>query len=90
MAVVLLSYDLNVPGQKYEQLIEKIKALGTWAHPLKSVWLVAGPTLTASGVFTDLRKIIDNSDRLMTVDVTGETIYGWLNKDVNAWISRNL
>lgn len=36
MSALLISYDLNKPGQKYERLYEKIKALGTWWHYLDS------------------------------------------------------
>ncbi len=38
---LFISYDLNVPGQRYDQVIEAIKKLGNWAKVQKSFWYVS-------------------------------------------------
>ena len=40
MATMLIGYDLNRPGQNYDDLFDEIKNLGTWWHCLDSTWLV--------------------------------------------------
>ena len=35
-----ISYDLNKPGQDYPNLYKRIKTLGSWCHPLDSIWFV--------------------------------------------------
>lgn len=39
-ASILVGYDLNRPHQDYGDLIDAIKALGTWWHCLDSTWIV--------------------------------------------------
>lgn len=46
----MIAYDLNSPGQNYDDLIEDIKSLGPWWHHLDCTWLVK--TTTAA---TELR-----------------------------------
>ena len=40
MSTKLIAYDLNAPGQNYDDLIKAIKGLGAWWHHLDSTWLV--------------------------------------------------
>jgi CRISPR/Cas system-associated endoribonuclease Cas2 len=66
---LIISYDLNNPGQNYERLIEAIKGLGSWAKIQKSVWYVDS-SLTAVQVVTHLWARMDASDSLFVVDAT--------------------
>ena len=47
---LLISYDLNKPGQNYDKLYAKIKELRTWWHYLDSTWIVVS-ALTPSQAF---------------------------------------
>ncbi|WP_209021761.1 hypothetical protein [Nocardioides sp. 503] len=38
MACLLITYDLNTPGQGYTALHDEIKSLGAWWHHLDSTW----------------------------------------------------
>ena len=50
MSALLITYDLNAPGQKYDDLYQEIKDLGsTWWHYLDSTWVVK-TTLTPDQV----------------------------------------
>jgi hypothetical protein len=40
MRVYQISYDLR-KQRNYEALYQRIKAYGTWAHPLESSWVIA-------------------------------------------------
>eukprot|EP01133_Synstelium_polycarpum_P023115 gene23115-27715_t len=73
MATKLIAYDLNSPGQKYDDLIAAIKDLGAWWHHLDSTWLVK-TTLSTSALRDSLKKHIDSGDELLVVDVTGDLV----------------
>lgn len=60
MSALLITYDLNKPGQNYEELYERIKRLGTWWHYLGSTWIVICP-LTPSQAFDRIRESLDAS-----------------------------
>lgn len=80
MATKLIAYDLNRPGQGYTELISAIKGLGTaWWHHLDSTWLT-NSTLPTGEIRDRLRALIDETDELLVVDVTG---------DARAWAGFN-
>lgn len=71
MATKLIAYDLNAPGQDYDDLIKEIKSLGAWWHHLDSTWLVRS-ALTTAAIRTRLAKHLDEGDELLVVNVTGD------------------
>jgi hypothetical protein len=87
MSALLISYDLNKPGQNYNKLYEKIKSLGTWWHYLESTWIVAS-TLTPSQAFDRLRSTLDTSDSVLIVNITGDTYSGWLLQEAWNWLKK--
>jgi hypothetical protein len=88
MAVKLITYDLNRPGQKYDELYEEIKALGTsWWHYLDSTWLVAS-SLSCDAIVDRLRKHMDSGDQCLVVDVSGDSKQGWLPQEAWDWINK--
>ncbi len=64
-----ISYDLYNPGQNYEKVIERIKALGTWAKIHKSFWYV-NSAYTASQARDYVGQAMDGNDRIYVVDAT--------------------
>ncbi|MFD4543987.1 hypothetical protein [Streptomyces bauhiniae] len=90
MAALMIGYDLNKPGQNYTTLINEIKALGSWCHPLESTWVVS-TTKSASQVRDTLKGFVDTNDELLVMDVTGT---GWasynLDTRVAEWLQVNL
>lgn len=74
---LIVSYDLNNPGQDYSKVIEKIKALGTWAKIHKSVWYVKS-TLTAAQAVDAIWPVMDRNDSLFIVDATNNSA-AWQN-----------
>lgn len=88
MAVMLISYDLVNPGQKYEKLYEAIKAEANGYLPvLDSAWLI-GSSSTVQQVTDRLRSAaLDDNDEILVIDVTRDARAGWLNKAKWEWIS---
>lgn len=89
MAVYLITYDLNEPGQKYSELYEQIKSCGAWWHYLDSTWLV-DTTLNAIQIRDRMRTAMDNSDSCFVIKLTNENYEGWLQKDAWNWIHKHL
>ena len=85
MRRLLITYDLNKQGQNYKALYEAIKALGAWWHYLDSTWMVQTYD-TVQSASDKLLKHIDKNDFLLVVDVTGDTMQGWLPKEAWDWI----
>ena len=86
MAAILVNYDLNTPGQKYEALNEKLKAYSGWAHFGGSSWIVSGTGITPQSVRDDLRQIVDDTDTMLTIDVSGDSYSGWLTQKMWDWL----
>lgn len=90
MAVLMVSYDLNRPGQDYSTLHDRIKSHGAWWHHLDSTWLVT-TSLSPVQMRDDLAGYIDSGDELLVIDVTGDS---WATKGIaepgNNWLHSNL
>ena len=74
---LFISYDLNQPGQRYNEISEAIKSLGSWARVHKSFWYVKS-THTASQAANIVWKVMDNNDTLIVVDSTNNNA-AWHN-----------
>lgn len=74
---VHVSYDLYQPGQNYEDVITKIKSLGSWAKIHKSFWYL-DTSLSAEQVAKAVWSVMDQNDSLYVVDATHNTAY-WYN-----------
>ncbi|RIT29590.1 SinR family protein [Mycobacteroides abscessus] len=72
MNTILLSYDLNKPGQDYAGLVEKLKSYGTYWHHLDSLWIIKTSD-SAVGVRDIITPYLDANDELLVVDITGDS-----------------
>ncbi|OBG63321.1 hypothetical protein [Mycobacterium sp. E735] len=89
MSALLIGYDLNKPGQDYDKLFEKIKGLGAWWHYLDSTWIV-DTTLTPREAFDDIKPTLDDSDRLLIVNITSDTYTGFLPQNAWDWLNAHV
>lgn len=90
MGCLLVTYDLNTPGQNYKELYEAIKGLGSsWWHYLDSTWLVHS-TLNPSQASERLRPAMDKNDNLLVLNVTGDAAGGWLPQEAWDWINQHM
>lgn len=63
MALYSISYDLNNPGQKYENIYSVIRSFGGYNHIMESTWLVS-TSLSASQVLDRFTSYLDNNDKM--------------------------
>ena len=61
--ILIVTYDLRGAAGSYEEFFETIKAQGTWAHYLRSTWLIS-TARTPSEVFDELRPYLREGDHL--------------------------
>jgi len=73
MKPFLISYDLDKPGQNYENLIARLKQLGA-VKVLFSEWVLKS-TASAVALRNDLQLYIDGNDMLLVVALTGEAAW---------------
>lgn len=76
---LIISYDLNSPGQDYDKIFDEIKSLGSWAKVQKSFWYVKS-SLTSAEARDRLDSVIDSNDSLIVVDCTNDTS-AWFGLD---------
>lgn len=68
MAVYVVSYDLNSPGQNYQDLYDALEAV-PHCHPLESFWLIE-TAQTAVQVRDALLSYMDANDILAVIEFT--------------------
>jgi len=90
MAAVLVSYDLNSPGQSYDKLIAQIKTYPGYCKVLKSAWIVDWSAASAQSVYEDLKSVIDENDHIFCVEINGAARQGWLPESRWDWIRANV
>lgn len=92
MNTILVSYDLMAPGKDYDKLWSHLRAYPDYIKPLESVWLIK-TALSAEEVRNKVKLYIDSNDRLLVVNVTGDSA-AWQNLIGDAahtkWIKENL
>ena len=86
--ILLVSYDLEVPGRDYVKLYEVLKSADGWWHHLKSTWIIS--TTDSVNTWTEkIRAVMDENDRFIIVDITEKTNNGWLPKNAWEWINEH-
>lgn len=85
---LIVSYDLNAPGQNYDSVIAEIKNQGTWAKVHYSLFYLKSER-TAQQVAEAVWQKMDANDRLIVVDATNNVSY-WYNlpPEVSDFIKR--
>ncbi len=86
---IQINYDLRQPGRNYAAVEAYIKAFPTWAHPLKSLWLVRTDK-TASKVRDEMNTRVDANDEVLVVDVTGDSWASNFSDDAIGWMKNNM
>jgi hypothetical protein len=85
--VYLITYDLNKEGKDYNELYDKIKSLGSWFHPLESVWLLRPSFINdVNTIAEQLRTTMDINDHVFVVEITDQPRQGWLPKTAWEWL----
>jgi CRISPR associated protein Cas2. len=66
MAVYCISYDLK--SEKYDLLIEAIKAYGCWWHQSKSTWFIES-TQETKKILENLNNFLSAGDKIIVIQV---------------------
>lgn len=86
---LIISYDLNSPGQDYTKVIDKIKTIGSWAKVQKSLWYV-NSSYGAKAAAEAIWATMDSNDSLIVVDSTNNEAYWYgLSDKVSEHIQSN-
>lgn len=88
MSVYLVTYDLNSPGQKHTEVLEKIKNYGSWARLSESSYAISTHE-TVGQVYGKFEPLIDSNDNLYVISLH-RPYTGFGKKDVNEWLQNNL
>jgi hypothetical protein len=88
MSLLLITYDLNKPGQDYTKLYATIKTAPKWWHHLDSTWIIYTPE-NPSSWFDKLKPSLDENDNLLIVDITKQPRQGWLSQKAWDWLNEN-
>lgn len=86
--ILLVTYDLNVPSKNYEELYKVLKTASSWWHYLDSTWLLYTND-TVSSWCDKIRKVTDENDVFLVVDITKQPRSGWLTKKAWTWIKEH-
>ena len=89
MSCLLITYDLNQPGQNYPELYKKIESLGESWHDLDSTWLVS-TSQSLSQATGAVAAAIDSTDSLLVIGVTGDSYSGRLTQAAWDWLAKHL
>lgn len=84
-----ISYDLNNPGQNYDDLIEAIKKYGTYCKVNKSDWIIVSND-EAKTIRDNLNKYLDSNDRLFVGKLSGVGAWFGYQKSTSDWLKNNL
>lgn len=86
--VYIITYDLNKPGQNYDDVINAIKKAsdGNWYSYWKSSYIIRSNYQTANEVFAVIKPYIDANDRIIVCEIVNNN-QGWLPKE--AWSKIN-
>ena len=89
--VYFVTYDLNDPGQNYENVIHAIKdaSTGVWCSYWKSAYLISSDFQTAQEVFNKIKPHLDNNDSCLVIEVKNNK-QGWLSEKQWEYINDNI
>ena len=88
MAVLLITYDLNRPGQNYQSVLNYIKSHGAWARLSESSYAVRTDA-SPDSVRDAIRGYMDSSDNVYVITLK-RPYSGFGPSDVNKWLDDNL
>lgn len=69
MAGFAISYDLQQPGQEYDDLHDAIRSYPAYSHILESTWLISTSTSAASEIRDDLSEHVDGNDKILVTKI---------------------
>jgi hypothetical protein len=86
----IITYDLNSPGQKYDEVIKVIKneISVSWCKYWESAFLFTS-NLNPNQMLDKLKPYLDQGDKMIILEVTNNK-NGWLTQKQWNWINKNI
>jgi hypothetical protein len=88
MSILLITYDLNKPGQDYTPLLKLIKQHASWAKLSESSYAIQ-TNQTPSAIYQMLAPYVDKNDTLLVITLTSP-YYGQASPEVVDWLAKKL
>ena len=81
MATYLISYESDEMFHDYSIVVEKIKQLGDYQHPLVPLWFVK-TELNANEIYGAIKPLLREKDRLFIMNIAkkGGKYVGWIGR----------
>jgi hypothetical protein len=89
MAIYMVGYDLDKPGQDYKDLIAALKKYSSWWHCLDSTWLINTNDSTPT-VRDNLRQYLDTNDKLLVATISAPGAWYGFDESCSGWLLNNL
>ena len=87
MAVLLVTYDLNKPGQDYSDFIVTFKNY-PWAKLSESSYAIS-TNKSPTTIYEELAPYIDKNDHVYVITLS-RPYWGYGPEDVNKWLAEHL
>jgi len=86
MAVFMITYDIRIKDRdEYPEIYKTIKSLGSWCHPLESVWFVDTTTKTATQIRSSIETRMRKGDNILVIRCVNERS-GYYNESCIDWM----
>ena len=89
MTAYLISFDLNNPGQNYDDIDNAIKAYGTWCKIVTTTYVIVSEK-SAKEIRDDLQKHIDSNDKLFVLKSGVEAAWTGFKQSTTDWLKKHL
>lgn len=88
--VYLISYDISDSLYDYTSLVERIKKMGDYQHPMKYLWFVRADDTNVNEISDSLRaEFKSNTDHLFVTEFRPDTsMQGWLPRSFWQWLKQ--
>lgn len=88
MAVRLITYDLNKPGQNHSKVLAKIKKYGSWAKLSESSYAIE-TNESPESTYAAFCPLLDQNDSFPVMTLKGPWT-GQAKKEVIDWLQKRL
>jgi hypothetical protein len=89
MPTYIVSYDLRVPHQDYDKLIQYLKSRSHWWHYLGSTWVIV-TDLTAVELRNGIKQHTDADDKVLIVKSAGGGAWSGFPVKASEWLKKNV
>jgi hypothetical protein len=87
MSILLITYDLNKPGQDYSDFIDTFKKY-SWARLSESSYAIE-TSKRPQTIYNELSPHMDKNDQVYIITLSKPLSY-WGDKKVNEWLENHL